>query len=80
MITGYHARKFGLGLGSLFTNYILNAVNERRKGTDYISEEDATLVNTNAKKKELTSDTTMKYLVLVYSMMVIGMVTMQSCN
>ena len=61
MVSGMQAREFGLGVGQLLTPEIIKSVNNNREGKEYISKEDAILVNGTANKKNLTDDPLLRY-------------------
>ena len=61
MVSGYQAREFGLGLGSKLTPTIIGQINNARRNTNYISAEDAILINGNATKKDLKDDPTLRF-------------------
>ena len=61
MVSGYQARKFGLGLGDKMTEEALKEVNRKREGKKYFSEDDAKLIFNSEFKKPLTSDPCLRF-------------------
>ena len=61
MVSGFQSRETGLGLGTLLTDLIRSKVNENRKGSKYISKEDANLVNSSDLKKDIFDDPLLRY-------------------
>jgi hypothetical protein len=53
MASGYTAREFGLGLGSLLTSHVRNEINEtHQQQKTYLSTEDAELIPSSSNKED----------------------------
>ena len=53
MVSGYQAREFGLGLGSLLTDDCLKEINQRRDSQHYKSTEDTMAIQNSTRKQNL---------------------------
>ena len=61
MLSGFQAREFGLGLGTLLTENKLHEINKKRCGTKYQSATDAMLINGTDAKSDITDDPLLRY-------------------